>query len=162
MDGPKTWGMSSRISYPKASPAAYRALLALNDHVHNQSGIEPGLQHLVYLRVSQLNGCAFCVDMHDKDLRAAGETPERLAMLVVWREAHNFTPRERTALAWAEAVTLLGPHGVGDDVYEAARTEFGEAGLVELTLVVAMINTWNRMGIAFRSEPGKYQARKTS
>lgn len=154
--------MSNRISYPKASPNAYRALLALNEHVHSKSGLETGLVHLVFLRVSQLNGCAFCVDMHDKDLRAAGETPERLAMLVVWREAHNFTPRERTAFAWAEAVTRLGPHGVPDDVYEAARAEFGEAGLVELTLAVAMINTWNRMGIAFQSEPGKYQPRKTS
>jgi AhpD family alkylhydroperoxidase len=154
--------MSKRISYPKASPNAYRALLALNEHVHTQSGLESRLVHLVFLRVSQLNGCAFCVDMHDKDLRAAGETPERLAMLVVWREAHNFSPRERSAFAWAEAVTQLGPHGVPDDVYEAARAEFGEAGLVELTLAVAMINTWNRMSIAFQSEPGKYQPRKTS
>jgi AhpD family alkylhydroperoxidase len=154
--------MSNRIAYPKASPTAYRALLALNEHVHKSSGLEPGLLHLMFLRVSQLNGCAFCVDMHDKDLRAAGETPERLAMLVVWREAHNFTLRERTAFAWAEAVTLLGPQGVADDVYEAARAEFGDERLVELTLAVAMINTWNRMAIAFQSEPGKYQPRKTS
>jgi AhpD family alkylhydroperoxidase len=148
--------MSNRIKYPEVSPAAFRALIALQTHVR-KSGLDPRLENLVYLRVSQLNGCAYCTDMHDKDLRADGETAERLAMLVVWREAHNFSARERCAFAWAEAVTLLGKDGVPDDVYEAARSEFGETGLVELTLAVATINAWNRMGIAFRAEPGKYQ-----
>jgi AhpD family alkylhydroperoxidase len=147
-----------RLSYKETSPTTYRALLALEEHVRKCS-LERGLVELVYLRVSQINGCAFCVDMHDKDLRAAGESPERLALLCVWHEAPSFTPRERAALAYAEAVTRLGHDAVPDDVYEAARAAFGDTGLIELTLGVAMINTWNRFGVAFRSVPGAYQPR---
>jgi AhpD family alkylhydroperoxidase len=146
----------NRIDYKEVSPSSFRALLALEGQVR-KSSLERRLVELVYLRVSQINGCAFCVDMHDKDLRAAGEKPERLALLCVWREAPSFTPRERAALAYAEAVTTLGHDPVADAVYEAARAEFGDAGLVELTLGVATINAWNRMGIAFRSVPGVYQ-----
>lgn len=147
----------NRLEYKEVSPSAYRALLALEGQVR-KSGLEHGLLELVRLRVSQVNGCAFCVDMHDKDLRAAGEKPERLALLCVWREAPSFTPRERVALAYAEAVTVLGHDPVPDSVYEAARAEFGDAALVELTLAVATINAWNRFGIAFRSAAGTYQA----
>jgi AhpD family alkylhydroperoxidase len=122
-----------------------------------KSGLDDGLLDLVYLRVSQINGCAFCVDMHSKDLRAAGETPERLALLVAWREAPSFTARERAALAFAEALTELGRDGVANAVYEEARAQLGDAPLVELALAVATINAWNRMGIAFRAKAGVYQ-----
>lgn len=149
-------GGMNRLAYKQVSPKTYEALLALEAQVR-RSGLERGLLDLVYLRVSQVNGCAFCVDMHDKDLRAAGEKPERLALLVVWREAPCFTPRERVALAWAEAVTKLGAGGPGDALYEQARAELGEAALVDLTLAVASINTWNRMNIAFGMVPGSYQ-----
>ena len=148
----------NRLAYKEISPSAYRALLALEGHVR-KSGLENELIELVYLRVSQINGCAFCIDMHDKDLRAAGEKPERLALLPVWREAPSFTPRERAALAYAEAVTVLGHDPVADSVYEAARAELGDAALVELTLAVATINVWNRVNIAFRAPPGAYQPR---
>jgi AhpD family alkylhydroperoxidase len=146
----------NRISYKEVSPSAYRALLALETHVRH-AGLERSLLDLVCLRVSQINGCAYCVDMHDKDLRAAGETPERLALLPVWREGPNYTERERAALGWAEAVTELGPDGVPDALYEAARNELGDAMLVELTLAVATINAWNRLNVAFRTKAGTYQ-----
>jgi AhpD family alkylhydroperoxidase len=146
----------SRIVYKQASPDAYRALLALEGHVR-KSGLERALVDLVYLRVSQMNGCAFCIDMHDKDLRAAGERPERLALLSVWRDAPSFTKRERAALAWAEALTHLGPRGVADEEYAAALAEFGEGPLVELSVAIGAIHAWNRMGIAFKSPAGPYQ-----
>lgn len=148
----------NRLVYKEVSPSAYRALLALEDHVR-KSGLDRALLDLVYLRVSQINGCAFCVDMHDKDLRAAGEKPERLAMLCVWREAPSFTSRERAALAYAEAVTVLGHDPVPDAVYEEARRELGDAHLVELTIAVATINVWNRLNVSFRTPAGTYQAK---
>jgi AhpD family alkylhydroperoxidase len=147
----------NRPSYKETNPAAYRALLALEGHLRKTS-LDRALVDLVYLRVSQINGCAFCIDMHDKDLRAAGETPERLALLCVWREAPSFTPQERTLLAYAEAVTTLGHDGIPDGVFEAAHAELGDAALADFTLAVATINAWNRMGIAFRSPAGAYQA----
>jgi AhpD family alkylhydroperoxidase len=146
----------NRIAYKETHPSVYRVLLALEGQVR-KSGLDRKLVDLVYLRVSQINGCAFCVDMHDKDLRAAGETPERLTLLCVWREAPSFTSRERAALALAEAITTIGHDGVSDDVYDAARAEFGDAALVELTLAVVTINAWNRMNIVFRSPVGGYQ-----
>ena len=148
----------SRPNYKETNPAALHALLALEGHVR-KSGLERGLLDLVYLRVSQLNGCAFCIDMHDKDLRAGGEKPERLSLVCAWPEAPSFTPRERAALAYAEAVTALGPDPVSDGVYETARAEFGDAALVDLTLAVATINAWNRLNIAFRAPAGVYQPR---
>jgi AhpD family alkylhydroperoxidase len=149
----------NRLAFKEISPTTYRAMLALEGQVRKTS-LGDGLIDLVYLRVSQQNGCAFCVDMHDKDLRAMGEKPERLALLCVWREAESFfTPRERAALAFAEAVTELGHGGVSDAVYEAARAELGDAALVELTLAVVMINAWNRFNIAFRAPAGDYQPR---
>jgi AhpD family alkylhydroperoxidase len=148
----------NRLSFKDANPAALRALLALEGYVR-KTGLEHGLLDLVCLRVSQINGCAYCVDMHGKDLLAAGEKPERLAMLCVWREAPSFTARERAALAYAEAVTTLGREGVSDAVYEAAHKEFGDAALVDLTLAVATINAWNRLNVAFQAPAGGYQPR---
>jgi AhpD family alkylhydroperoxidase len=143
-------------AYKRVAPDANAAILQLGG-VAAAAGLDKGLLELVKLRVSQINGCAFCIDMHDKDLRAIGETPERLALLCVWREAPSFTPRERAALAYAEALTVLGHEGVSDAVYEAAQAELGDEALVGLTLAVATINTWNRFNIAFRTPAGTYR-----
>jgi AhpD family alkylhydroperoxidase len=150
--------MTKRIAYTKAQPAAYRALFALESSVRG-SGIDPKLKELIYMRVSQINGCAFCLEMHDRELREAGETNERLALLIAFREAPQFSARERAALEWAEATTQLGPHGVSDQVYAAASAQFNEKELVDLTLAVAAINAWNRVNIAFRTEPGSFKPR---
>ena len=131
-------------------------MLALEDYVRS-TGIEANLLELVRLRASYLNGCAFCVDMHTKDARAAGETEQRLYAVPVWRETPFFTPRERAALAWTEAVTDLGREGVPDETYDAARAHFDEAELARLTMAVVAINGWNRLSVAFRSEVGGYQ-----
>jgi AhpD family alkylhydroperoxidase len=144
--------MSSRLRYKEVAPEVFRALSGLQAHV-GKSGLDAKLIELIYLRVSQINGCAFCVHLHGKSLRAAGEPEKRLDTLVVWREAPFFTARERLALGWAESVTKLGADHIPDALYEEARREFGEKELVELTLAVATINAWNRMAIAFRSEP---------
>jgi AhpD family alkylhydroperoxidase len=144
--------MSSRLRYKEVAPDVYRALAGLQAHVA-RSGLDARLVELVYLRVSQINGCAFCVHMHSKSLRAAGESERRIDTLVVWREAPFFTARERLALDWAESVTRLGADHVPDALYDEVSREFGEKDLVELTLAVATINAWNRMAIAFRSEP---------
>ncbi len=122
-----------------------------------KSSIEKPLQHLLEYRVSQLNGCAYCLDMHSKDLRAGGETEQRLFVLDAWREAPFYTPRERAALAWAEAVTKLPDNQVRDEVYDEARKEFSEQELIDLTMCVVTINSWNRLNIAFRTEAGSYQ-----
>lgn len=145
----------TRYSYKAVAPKAYQALLGLEGHVR-KSGLEGRLLDLVYLRVSQINGCAFCVDMHSKDLRAAGEKNERIDCLVAWRETPFYTPRERAALRWAEAMTTLGREGIDDETFASAHQEFGEGPLAELSLAVATINAWNRMGIAFRSAAGVY------
>ena len=121
-----------------------------------QSGLERSLLHLVELRVSQINGCAYCLDMHSKDLRAEGETEQRLYLLDAWRESPFYSARERAALAWAEAVTLVREGHVPDDVYAQAREQFSEQELVNLTLAVVTINGWNRLNIAFRPTPGSY------
>lgn len=144
--------MSNRLRYREVAPDIYRTLSAVQAHVR-ASGLDAKLIELVYLRVSQVNACAYCVHMHAKSLRAAGETDARLDGLVVWREAPFFTPRERAALDWAEAVTRLAPDHVSDAVYLRTLAEFGEKDLAELTLAVATINAWNRMAIAFRSTP---------
>jgi AhpD family alkylhydroperoxidase len=145
-------GMSARLRYKEVAPDVFRALSGLQGHVA-KSGLDARLVELIYLRVSQINRCAFCVHLHGKSLRAVGETDQRLDALVVWREAPCFTARERLALGWAESVTLLGNDHVPDTLYEEARQEFGDKDLIELTLAVATINAWNRMAIAFRSTP---------
>ena len=137
---------------------AVKPLFALGEYIKN-SGIEQSLIELVQMRVSQLNGCAYCLDMHSKDARAAGETEQRLYVLQAWREAPFYSPRERAALAWCEAVTRLDPvHGVPDEVYEQARAEFSEEQLINLNMAVIAINSWNRIAISSRAEPGHYRA----
>lgn len=151
--------MTQRIDYTKVGPDAYRAVAGMEAYVH-KSGLEPSLIELVKLRASYINGCAYCVDMHTKDARAAGETEQRLYAVPVWRETPFFTPRERAALAFTEAVTLISHGGVPDDVFEEARAHFSEQEVVNLTMAVATINVWNRLAITFRSDVGSYQPRR--
>ena len=147
--------MQQRLDYKTASPDAFNAMLHTEHQVHN-SGLEASLLELVKSRASQLNGCAWCLDMHTKDARAQGETEQRLYLLPVWREAPCYTDRERAALAWTEAVTAIGPDGVPDAVYEEARRHFDEKALVDLTLAIIAINGWNRLNVAFRTKVGDY------
>jgi AhpD family alkylhydroperoxidase len=123
-----------------------------------ESSIEAPLRELVKMRASQINGCAYCLDMHSKDARAAGETEQRLYVLSAWEEAPFYTDRERAALAWTEAVTLVADGHVPDEVFERARAQFSEQELVDLTLAVVAINGWNRLAISFRSEVGGYRS----
>lgn len=148
--------MPERLSYAKAFPEGVHALLALGK-VITESGLEAPLVELVKTRASQINGCAFCIDMHTKDARAAGETEQRLYALNAWRETSFYTPRERAALAWTEALTNIQQGHAPDEVYNEARTQFSEAELVRLTFAITQINTWNRLAIGFRVEPGTYQ-----
>ena len=148
--------MAERLKFAKAFPEGVHALLSLG-HAVNASGIEEGLLHLVYMRASQLNGCAYCLDMHSKDARALGETEQRLYALSAWRETPFYTKRERAALAWTEAITNIQQGHAPDEVYEEALREFGEADLVKLTLAITQINSWNRIAIGFRSVAGSYQ-----
>ena len=141
--------MKPRIDIGAVSPAAYRAMLGLEKFIH-ESSIEPKLAHLLKMRASQINGCAYCLDMHSKDLRAAGETEQRLYLLPAWRESPLYTERERAALAWTEALTLISETHAPDDVYEAARAQFSETELVNLSMLVVAINGWNRLAIGFR------------
>jgi len=147
--------MQPRLDAGKLSPEGYRAVFALEQYIRH-CGLELKLLELVRLRASQLNGCAYCVDMHTKDARAEGETEQRLYAVSVWEETPFFTDRERAALAWTEAVTLVGKDHVPDDVYELARTQFSEKELVDLTLAVIAINSWNRLAISFSAVPGTY------
>jgi AhpD family alkylhydroperoxidase len=148
--------MSQRLDYATVAPAAFGAMLQLERHVR-QSGIEESLLHLLKLRASQLNGCAYCVDMHSKDARAAGESEQRLHLLTVWREAPCYTERERAALDWTEVVTRIGEGLMSDEVFESVRREFGEEELVELTLAIIAINGWNRLATSFRAPVGSYE-----
>jgi AhpD family alkylhydroperoxidase len=150
---------NEQIQYPRTVPDAYRAMLALEEYVRS-SGLDHKLLHLVKLRASYLNGCAFCVDMHTKEARAAGESEQRLYAVPVWRETPFFTPRERAALAWTEAVTEIGRQGVPHDVHAGAREHFDDAELVRLTMAVIAINGWNRLSIAFHTEVGSYQPKR--
>src|SRR6202035_964186 len=149
--------MESRLEAQKVSPAAYQAMLGLEMFVRKSSNLEPSLIELVKMRASQINGCAFCIDMHSKDARAEGETEQRLYALNAWRETPFFNDRERAALAWAEAVTLVAEGHVPDEVYDEARQQFSEEELVNLTMTLVTINSWNRLAIAFRAVPGTYQ-----
>ncbi|HLZ22435.1 MAG TPA: carboxymuconolactone decarboxylase family protein [Ktedonobacterales bacterium] len=150
--------MTSRIRYSKAAPGVYRAMQGLEDYVHG-CGLEPDLLELVRIRASQLNGCAFCLDMHTKDARARGESEQRLYLLDAWREAPFYSERERAALTWAEAVTLLPDREVADEVYDEARQHFSDEELANLTLAIVAINGWNRLNVAFRTPAGTYQPR---
>jgi AhpD family alkylhydroperoxidase len=148
--------MEPRLDAQSVAPDAFRAMLHLEMTVR-KSGLEPKLLHLIKMRASQINGCAFCIDMHSKDARAGGDTEQRLYALDAWRETPFFTDRERAALAWTEAVTLVARDHVPDAVYERARSQFSELELANLTLAIVAINGWNRLAIAFRAVPGEYQ-----
>lgn len=148
--------MTQRMNAMAVAPKAYHAMYGLEAYVQ-QSGLEHGLIHLVKLRVSYMNGCAYCVDMHTKDARAAGETEQRVYSVPVWHETPYYSPRERAAFAWAESVTALSDQGITDAMYEAVRKEFSEAELVHLTMAIVAINGWNRLSIALGSEVGSYQ-----
>ena len=148
--------MSQRFDYRAASADAFKAMLQLEHQVH-KSGLEPALLELVKSRASQLNGCAWCLDMHSKDARALGETEQRLYLLAAWHDAPCYSERERAALAWTEALTrLANAQDVPDAVYLAARQHFDEKQLVDLTLAIIAINGWNRLNVAFRTVVGDY------
>jgi AhpD family alkylhydroperoxidase len=148
--------MKSRINL-NATSGVYQAMLALETCVRKSSGLEPSLLELVRMRASQINGCAFCLDMHSQDARADGETEQRLYCLPAWRETPFYSERERAALAWTEAVTQVAEGHVPDAVFEEARKQFSEEELAQLTLAIVAINGWNRFAIAFRAVPGAYQ-----
>jgi AhpD family alkylhydroperoxidase len=149
--------MTQRFEWFRAAPDLGNALLDLQDII-NEGKLEPALLELVKMRASQLNGCAYCLDMHSKDARAAGESEQRLYLLSAWREAgHLYSERERAALAWTEAVTTVCDSHVPDAAYEDARAKFSEIELVYLTFAIAQINTWNRLNVAFRTEAGGYR-----
>lgn len=148
--------MDQRLDYRSASPAVLKAMLHVENVVH-RSGLEEPLLELVKSRASQLNGCAWCLDMHTKDALAQGESQQRLLLLPVWREAPCYTERERAALAWTEALTLVAStQDVPDHVYAQARAQFDEKELVDLTLAIIAINGWNRLNVAFRTPVGDY------
>jgi AhpD family alkylhydroperoxidase len=148
--------MEQRINFAEKGQGAMRALFGLGGYLIKSGKLDKNLVELVNMRVSQINGCAFCLDMHSKDLRAAGETEQRLYLISAWREAPFYTDRERAALEWAEAVTLLKDREVSDEVYGRARAQFSDEELIDLTIAVTAINTWNRINVAFRTEAGGY------
>ena len=148
--------MQPRLKYSEIAPDGTRAMNELEQYVRS-GGLESSLLELVKLRSSQINGCAYCIDMHTKDARARGETEQRLYSLSAWRETPFFTDRERAALTWTEAVTRVSESHVPDEVYEQVRKHFGEKDLVDLTVAIVAINGWNRLAISFRTVPGTYQ-----
>ncbi len=149
--------MEKRLDYSKAAPGSAQAMYKLQKFTED-SGLEKSLLELVKTRVSQINGCAFCIDMHTKDARALGESEQRLYALNAWRETPFYTDRESAALAWAEAITLISQSHASDEEFAAARAEFSEEELVKLTMAIITINGWNRLAIAFRETPGIYQS----
>lgn len=148
--------MAQRINYGTATPEGVKALGGLEAYVH-ASGLDPKLLHLLRTRVSQINGCAYCLDMHTKDARAIGETEQRLYTVSAWRETPFFSDQERAALAWTEAVTLISHGPISDDLYAEARSYFSEKQLVDLTMAIIAINGWNRLAVSFHSVAGSYQ-----
>ncbi|MCC6473085.1 MAG: carboxymuconolactone decarboxylase family protein [Burkholderiales bacterium] len=150
--------MEPRLDYKSASPGAHKAMRALGQYVQ-ASGLEHSLLERVRTRVSQINGCAHCLDMHTKEARAAGETEQRLYLITAWREAPCYTPRERAALAWAEAVTRIAEGEIGEEQYAEVRAQFSEKELVDLTVAIISINGWNRLAVPFRAETGSYRPR---
>ena len=152
--------MEPRIDYLKSGRGVYEAMLGLEKYLH-QCGLEEGLMDLLKLRASQINGCAYCIDMHWKDLRAMGENEQRLYGLDAWEESPYYTERERAALAWTEAVTNIREGHALDEVYEKVAEHFTEKELADLTFAITTINAWNRLAIAARSVPGTYQPSRT-
>lgn len=148
--------MRPRIEYENVAPGAVAAMLGLEDYVH-RSGLEPSLLELVKVRASQINGCAYCADMHTRDARRQGEAEQRLHTIFAWRETPFFTERERAALAWTEAITRVNQGAFPDEAYESARRHFGEKELVDLTIAIVAINGWNRLAVGFGTVPGSYQ-----
>jgi len=149
--------MKARLNYSEVAPNAIKGMLELEKYVHG-SGLERTLYELVKTRASQINGCAYCIDMHTKDARKAGETEQRLYALNAWRETPFYTERERAALAWTEALTLISENDVPESLYKATREYFNEAEIVALTMAIIAINGWNRLAISFRAVPGNYQS----
>jgi AhpD family alkylhydroperoxidase len=140
-----------RLSYAAASPEALPRLLGVTAFVHN-SGLDPKMLELVFLRASQINGCTWCLDYHSKRARHAGETEQRLHVLAAWRDADLYSPKERASLEWTEAVTQIAGRQVPDEIYQRARQEFNEKELTNLTVAVGMINLWNRLNVAFQTD----------
>lgn len=148
--------MKERLNYQKVAPEALKPMLELEKYVAT-SGLERSLYELVKTRASQINGCAYCLDMHTKDARKSGETEQRLYVLSAWRETSFYTPKERAALAWTEAVTQISEQGVSKELFEATSQHFEEKELVALTMAIVAINGWNRLAISFGTIPGSYQ-----
>jgi len=148
--------MSSRIDHTKVAPGALQAMFGLEKYLA-ECAIEQSLRNLIKVRASQINGCAYCIDMHWKDARAKGESEQRLYGLSAWREAPYYSDRERAALAWTEELTLIADNRVSDEFYERTRRQLSEQEVVDLTIAVVTINAWNRITISFRQEPGTYQ-----
>jgi len=140
-----------RLDYTTASPDGYKRLLAVSAFLHH-TGIEPALLELVFIRASQINGCAWCLELHTKNARHQGETEQRLHLLAGWHDAPVYSPQERAALEWTEALTLIAGHPVPDDIYQRVRKEFSESDLTNLTIAVGMINLWNRINVAFQTD----------
>jgi AhpD family alkylhydroperoxidase len=152
--------MQPRIDYPRVDPKALQTLLK-QEHYAADSDLEQSLLDLVKVRASQINHCAFCLDMHVKEARASGETEQRLYSLDAWRETPFYSERERAALAWTEAVTVLTDGFVPDSVYGAVREQFTEQEIISLTMAVIAINGWNRINVSMRTVPGRYQSQRT-
>ncbi len=144
--------MKPRIDHAAAAPEALRAILKLDQYVSTQSGLDPRLLHLIKLRASQLNGCAYCVDMHTKEARRDGQSEQWIALVCAWRESAVFDARERTVLAWTDALTKLGENGASDDVFEPLREHFTDAEIVKLSVAIGTINLWNRIAIGFQAQ----------
>lgn len=152
--------MSQRIEFFSAAPQGLQQMLNLEQYIGScaeRGSLNNTLITLIKLRVSQINGCAYCIDMHTKEANAAGETEQRLHLLCAWRETSFYSEQERAALAWAEANTLIAGNDIDDNLYQATQQQFSESQLVDLTLVICTINSWNRLAISFRSEPGSYK-----
>src|SRR3954454_21648695 len=148
--------MKPRMEYWKVAPVAFKAMSSLEAYLHD-CGLDKALLHMVKLRASQMNGCAYCIDMHWKDARAAGETEQRLYGLAAWREAPYYTDKERAALEWTEALTFIADGHAPDSVFDSVRSQLSEREIIDLTLAAAQINAWNRLAIATRMEPGSYR-----
>lgn len=153
--------MKERLNYKDVSPDAIKAMRGVEKYVR-ESGLERSLYELVKIRASQINGCAYCIDMHTKDARIAGETEQRIYALSAWRETPFYSERERAALAWTEALTLISENDVPDDLYETVSKQFSEKEMVDLTMAIIAINGWNRLAISFRTVPGTYMPQEVS